>query len=122
MKAYKKEILIDRTTVAGNIQDFSQSYHIVYYPKAENLPDKIALYINLINSEGKEYAKRSLYFSSTEQLRTLIYDLAQAYFYFRDKRVVPDINLPDFRLIHLDDFLYKLRKKQTDIWRQKSKF
>ena len=116
MKAYKKELLIPQTTVAGNIRDFKQSYEIFYYPKTDDLPDKIALYIHLINSEEKQYAKRSLYFSSIEQLKTLIYDLSQAYFYFRDKRIEPDINLPDFRLINLDNFLYNLRKKILNIW------
>ncbi len=116
---YEKQILIPRTIVSGNIRDFKQSYEIFYYPKADDLPDKIALYIHLVNSEGKQYAKRSIYFSSLEQLREFIYNSAQAYFYFRDKRIVLEISLPDFRLIHLDDFLYKLRKKQLNIWKSK---
>ena len=60
---YQRDIIISKTTVAGNIRDYNQSYEVFYYPKAGDLPDKIAMYIYL---EGKEktYAKRSMYFSS----------------------------------------------------------
>ena len=111
---YEKIILTSSTTVAGNIKDHRQSYDIKYYPKANDLIDKVALYIYL----GEEFAKRSVYFSSTEQLKTLVYDLTQAYFYFLDKRK-KELAIPreEFRRIRLDNFLYELRKKQLKNWK-----
>ena len=44
-KVYEKEILTPLTTVAGNIADFKQQYEIKFYPKADDLPEKVALYI-----------------------------------------------------------------------------
>ena len=116
MKAYEKIILTNNTTVAGNIKDFTQSYKIQFYPETKDLPSKIALYIYLDSAE-KSFAKRSVYFSSTEQLRVLITDLTQAYFYFLDKRN-KDIAIPreEFRNIRLDNFLFELRKKQLRKW------
>ena len=107
---YEKEILTSTTTVAGNIRDHIQSYDIKYYPKAKDLPDKVALYIYL-----GEYAKRSVYFSSTEQLKTLIFDLTKAYFYFLDKRNKP-VQRELWRNANVDNFAYELRKRQLGIW------
>ena len=73
----------------------------------------MSLYIYL----GEEFAKRSVYFSSTEQLKTLVYDLTQSYFFFLDKRK-KEIAIPreEFRKIRLDNFLYELRKRQMKLW------
>ena len=118
MKTYEKIILTSKTTVAGNIKDHKQTYDIKYYPKSGDLIDKVALYIYL----GEEFAKRSVYFSSTEQLKTLVYDLTQAYFFFLDKRK-KEIAIPreEFRKLRLDNFLYELRKKQLSLWSGKWK-
>ena len=114
-KAYKRETLIPITTVAGNISDFKQQYEIKFYPKADDLPDKIALYIYL-TKQDKQFAKRSIYFSSVEQLKTLIFDLTQAYFFFRDKKITPAVNRETFRNIDLNTFLKDLSKKQLSVW------
>ena len=109
---YSKTILTPSTTVAGNIRDFKQSYDIKYYPRDKDLVDKVALYIYL-----GDYAKRSVYFSSHEQLKQLILDLTNSYFYFRDKRFDPVISEQEFRLITLDIFTSDLRKRQLAIWK-----
>lgn len=113
--SYDKEILVPSTTVAGNIKDHNQSYEIVYYPRANDLIDKVALYIFL----GDRKAIRSVYFSSLEQLKTLIQDLTKSYFYFVDKRiVVPDSAKEEFRMVKLSDFLKEIRDKQLNLWRK----
>ncbi len=117
-KVYEKEIITPLTTVAGNISDFKQQYEIKFYPKADDLPSKIALYIYLTR-EDKQYAKRSIYFSSETHLKQLILDLTKAYFYFRDKKNTP-INKEQFRLINLTDFLKRLEDNQRNIWRTNS--
>ena len=116
-KVYEKEILTKLVTVAGNISDFKQQYEIKFYPKADDLPQKVALYIYL-TSEEKQFAKRSIYFSSAEQLKRLIFDLTSAYFYFRDKKVTPINTREQFRLTNLDDFLIKLKANQLNIWKE----
>ena len=113
--AYKKDILTPKTTVAGNIRDFKQSYEIFYYPTADDLPDKVAMYIYLMNEE-KQYAKRSIFFSSHQQLRELIIDLIKAYFFFRDKKIKPVIPLSEFRKISLSSFLEEISTKLRYIW------
>ena len=112
--SYEKEILTNITTVAGNIKDYEQSYDIKYYPKVRDLTDKIALYIYL----GDKKAIRTLYFSSHEQLKTLIFNLTISYFYFLDKRIKPVIPIEQFRMIKLDEFLKDLRLNQTNIWKR----
>ena len=114
MQDYEKIILTPAVTVAGNIKDHKQSYEIKYYPKAKDLVDKIALYIYL----GENYAKRSIYFSSHEQLRTLIFDLTKAYFYFRDRRIKPVIPVPEFRLISLSSFKEHIDIILKNQWRK----
>ncbi len=116
-KVYEKEILTKLVTVAGNISDYKQQYEIKLYPKADDLPQKVALYIYL-TSEEKQFAKRSIYFSSAEQLKRLIFDLTSAYFYFRDKKVTPINTREQFRLTNLDDFLIKLKANQLNIWKE----
>jgi len=118
---YKKEIIIPSTTVAGNIKDFKQSYEIYYYPQDQDLPSKIALYINLIDKEGLKKARRSLYFSSHAQLRQLIIDLTKAYFHLLDERTNP-MDRIIWRKAILTDFLQEIGKKQLGIWGQNAKF
>ena len=115
-KLYEKEILVPLTTVAGNIKDFKQQYEILYYPKSGELVDKIALYMYLAGEEGMQYAKRSIYFSSHEQLKQLIFDLTKAYFYFRDQRIKPVIPESEFRLISLSSFLEHISIRQKGEW------
>lgn len=103
--------------VAGNIKDFQQLYQIFYYPKERALTDKIALYIYL-GSNYKKYARRSIFFSSLEQLKGLILDLTKAYFYFKDMREIPDIEISKYRMILLDNLLAELRTKQIGEWRK----
>ncbi len=110
-----KDIIIPKTTVAGNIRDFNQSYEIFYYPKAEDLPDKVAVYIYLTN-ENKSFAKRSLFFSSHEQLKEYIFDLVKAYFVLRDKRITPVIPLSEYRKISLSSLLENLEQRQLALW------
>ncbi len=114
---YTRNTIVPKTTVAGNIRDFRQTYEIFYYPKADDLPDKIAMYIYLENQE-KSYAKRSIYFSSTEQLKLLITDLIQSYLYFLDKKSNPVVPREQFRLIQLDSLLTELKEKQLSFWRK----
>ncbi len=114
---YEKEVWIHKTTVSGNIRDFTQSYEGFYYPRANDLVDKFALYIYL-DSPDKSNAIRSIYFSSHEQLKELIIDLTVAYFRFRDKRIKPDIPLSQFRNISLTDFLESLRTKLVNFWKK----
>lgn len=113
----EKISLTGEQIVAGNIKDFQQLYEIFYYPTERSLVDKIALYIYLANKE-KQYAKRSIYFSSIEQLKEFIIDLVMAYFYFIDKRIKPDIPLDMFRRIRLSSFLNELGDKQLMMWRK----
>jgi len=115
---YTKEIIIAETTIAGNISDFNQSYEGFFYPAVKDLPSKFALYIHLTGSDGIKKAKRSLYFSSHEQLKDLIINLTKAYFFFRDKRFKPDIPVERFRTISLEIFLADLKTKQLDVWRK----
>ncbi len=116
-KVYEREIVTNLTTVAGNISDFKQQYEIKFYPKADDLPDKIALYIYLTRAD-KQFAKRSIYFSSAEQLKELIFNLTKSYFYFRDKKNPLVANREQFRLVNLDDFLVSLKGNQRNIWKQ----
>lgn len=113
--AYTKEIIIPKKTVSGNIRDFKQQYEVFYYPKIDDLIDKVAVYIYLTNGE-KQYAKRSLFFSSRQQLEECIFDLIKVYFYFRDKRIQPAILISDFRKISLNSFLEKIEQRQRAIW------
>ena len=120
---YDKIILTNLTTVAGNIRDFKQQYEIKFYPKADDLPAKIALYIYLTKEE-KQFAKRSVYFSSAEQLKRLILDLTEAYFYFKDKKIIKlPIPMPieELRKDDLNDFLIKLKLNQLNIWKENVK-
>ena len=112
---YEKETIIESTTVAGNIRDFVQSYKIKFYPKVKDLPEKIALYIYL-DSNDKSFAKRSLFFSSAEQLKDLIFNLTKSYFYFMDKKNKP-VNRELWRKANVDNFAYELRKKQLEHWK-----
>ena len=116
--SYEKEIIIQETTVAGNISDFNQGYEGFFYPEVKDLPSKFALYIHLTGEDGIKKARRSIYFSSVEQLRNLIIDLTQAYFYFRDKRIKSVKPIEEFRLISLNSFLEELRDKQLNKWRK----
>lgn len=111
---YEKQILIPKRTVAGNIRDYKQQYEIFYYPKAGDLLDKVAIYIYLVGN--KQFAKRSIYFSSHEQLKDYILDLIDVYFKFRDKRIKPIIPLLEFRKISLQSFIEKLETRQRAIW------
>ena len=111
---YEKIILISSTTVAGNIKDHKQTYDVKYYPKSGDLIDKIALYIYL----GDQFAKRSIYFSSHVQLKQLIIDLTQSYFYFLEKRIKPDDPKELFRMLKLDNFLDELKKRQLSVWKE----
>ena len=117
--SYKKEVIINETTVAGNISDFNQSYEGFFYPEAKDLPSKFTLYIHLTGEDGIKKAKRSLYFSSHEQLKNMIFELAKAYFYFRDKRIKPVIGTQEeFRIINLNIFLSELKTRQLNIWKK----
>lgn len=107
--------LTGEKVVAGNIKDFQQIYQLFYYPKERSLPDKVAFYIYLANNK-KLYAKRSIYFSSLEQLKTLAKDIIKAYFYFLDKRVVPDIEVSRYRKLMLEALLQELRREQVNVW------
>ncbi len=115
---YQKEIIIEETTVAGNIKDLTQSYEGFFYPEAREFPSKFALYIHLTGEDGIKKARRSLYFSSHEQLKTLIFELTKAYFFFRDKRIKPDIPIESFRTISLASFVNELKNKQLSIWKK----
>lgn len=119
---YNKQALTELTTVAGNISDAQQCYQIFYYPKSLDLPQKVALFTYLVPPSLKEKGimpkPRSLYFSSLEQLKTLIFDLTNSYFYFLDKRIKPVIPIEEFRLIKLDEFFKDLRQNQTNIWKR----
>ena len=115
---YEKEVIIKETVVAGNISDFNQSYEGFFYPKVKDLPSKFALYIHLTGQDGIKKAKRSLYFSSHEQLKELIFNLTKAYFFFRDKRIKPDIPVHTFRTMSLTKFLVELRINQFNNWKR----
>ncbi len=116
---YEKEIIIKETVVAGNISDLNQSYEGFFYPEAKDLPSKIAIYIHLTGEDGIKKAKRSLYFSSHEQLRDLIFNLTKAYFFFRDKRLKPVCTLEEFRILSLNTFIQELKDKQLNNWKGK---
>jgi len=122
-KAYKSIELVEFTTVAGNIRDLIQGYSIKYYPKANDLPNKIALCIHLkkpeIEDPKKQPMPRYLFIESTEQLKDLIFNLTSAYFYFKDKKTSP-VSRERFRIINLSDFLKKLEEHQREVWRQGS--
>lgn len=116
--SYEKELIIKETTVSGNISDFNQSYEGLFYPEAKDLPSKFALYIHLTGEDGIKKARRSIYFSSHEQLKTLIFELTKAYFYFRDKRIKPVGTIEEFRIVNLNIFLSDLKKNQLNIWKK----
>ena len=113
----EKISLTGEQIVAGNIRDFQQLYEIFYYPPERSLPMKIALYIYLA-SKDKQYAKRSIYFSSIEQLKELIINLTKSYFYFMDNKINPVIPKGEYNLIMLSDLLEHIRKKQLEEWRK----
>ena len=120
MSIYKKEVVVEETTVAGNLRDYKQSYKIKFYPKDKDLSDKIVIYIDWISQTKKEYATRSLYFSSHEQLKQLIFDLTKAYFHFRSKKFKPDIPMEEFNIISLGAFVTELKNKQMKLWKNGS--
>jgi len=119
---YNMEILTPLTTVAGNISDAQQVYKIGYYPKSIDLPQKIVLSAYMVTPELKEKGimpiPRSIYFSSHEQLKDMIFNLTKAYFFFQDKRNSSVNSRELFRKIQLQDFLINLEKHQLDIWRK----
>ena len=120
---YNRETLTEFTTVAGNISDCQQGYKIHYYPKSLDLPNKIALFTFLVSPELLKQQKlptpQSLYFSSLEQLKTLIFDLTNSYFYFKEKKTSPVISIAEFRKIMLSDFIIDLSKTQLKTWSEK---
>ena len=120
-RVYVMEVLTEMTVVAGNARDFQQIYKIGYYPRSVNLPEKIVLSIYevppTLKKQGITPKPRSLYFSSIEQLKTLIFDLTNSYFFFKEKKTNPVIPISSFRLIQLNDFVKDLVKNQKDIWR-----
>ncbi|KKK90272.1 hypothetical protein LCGC14_2724730, partial [marine sediment metagenome] len=92
--SYEKETIIEFTTVAGNIRDLIQGYDIKYYPKHNDLIDKVAFRVHLKKPDtpdDKQPMPRYLFIEHHKQLRQLIFDLTKAYFYFRDKKKT---NLP----------------------------
>ena len=120
MGVYERMSIVDKRTVAGNIRDFRQTYELFYYSRVDDLPDKVALYLYL-EQEGKEFAKRSLYFSSVEQLKDLVSDLVRAYCLFVEKRNSPDVSLSVYRLVVLDQLLSHVRRRQLGVWRRDGK-
>lgn len=111
--------LTGEQVVAGNISDFQQSYQIFYYPKERSLVDKIAMYIYLNPNQitgKKQYAKRSIYFSSINQLKGMIINLMQSYFYLINQRIIPEIPISEFRKIKLNELLSELRTRQLELW------
>jgi len=120
-KLYNMQMITDLTTVAGNSRDFQQIYKIGYYPKSVDLPQKIVLSIYEVPAKLKEQnimpKPRSLYFSSIEQLKTLILNLTKSYFFFLDKKTDPVIPISEFRLLQLDTFVKDLIKTQKENWR-----
>lgn len=109
--------LTGEKVVAGNIKDFQQIYQVFYYPKERTLPDKIAMYIYLASNFDKK-AKRSIFFSSLEQLKGLIIDLTKCYFYFNDKRNIPDIEVSKYRQLMLENLLAEIRTRQIGEWKK----
>lgn len=123
MGAYNKETIVSEKTVAGNIRDFRQLYDIVYYPRQDDLPEKIAMYIYLRKKdEEKEdnakMANRSLFFSSKEQLKDLIVELSKAYLFFVEKKIKPDFNLlPKLRGAWMNDLLAEIITTMKEEWK-----
>ena len=72
--------------VLGQLETLEQIYRINYMPKDGEMCDKIELAILLKSKEDKDFAYRSLRFSTPEQLSAVIKDLTKAYFYFIRKR------------------------------------
>ncbi len=121
-KVYESIVLTDFTTVAGNIRDLIQGYSIKYYPKHNDLIEKLALCIHLKKPdtpEEKQPMPRYLFISSESQLKELIFNLTKSYFYFRDKKTTP-ISRENFRLINLSDFTKQLEEHQRKVWREET--
>ena len=119
---YEKETIIEFTKVAGNIRDLIQGYDIKYYPKHNDLQDKIAFRVHLKKPntpEDKQPMPRYLFIEHHEQLRQIIFDLTKAYFFFRSKRIKPVIPESEFRLISLSSFLEHISIRQKAEWRVK---
>lgn len=119
---YDKETIIEFTTVAGNIRNLIQGYDIKYYPKHNDLKDKVAFRVHLKKPDtpdDKQPMPRYLFIEHHEQLRQLIFDLTKAYFFFREKRVKPVIPQNEFRLISLSSFLEHISIRQKEQWRVK---
>ena len=116
---YEKETIVEFTTVEGNIRDLIQGYDIKYYPKHNDLKDKVAFRVHLKKPntpDDKQPMPRYLFIEHHEQLRQIIFDLTKAYFFFRDKRIKPEIPLPAFRLISLSSFLEHIGTRQKEQW------
>ena len=124
MQTYEKETIVEFTTVAGNIRNLIQGYDIKYYPKHNDLIDKVAFRVHLKKPntpDDKQPMPRYLFIEHHEQLRQLIFDLTTAYFYFRDQKKITlpiPIPLEQLRQERLVDFLIKLKNNQLNIWRE----
>ena len=118
---YPSEVIVPFVTVAGNIRDLKQGYSVKYYPKSDDLVEKLALCVHLKKPntpEEKQPMPRYLFFSSVEQLKILITDLIQSYLYFLDKKTTPVVPREQFRLILLNSLLTELKEKQLNFWRE----
>jgi DNA mismatch repair ATPase MutL len=105
--------------VLGNISQLNQTYQLKYYPKHENLCDKVALYLYLKpkNEDATvRYAKRSIYFSELLQFREFIRDCVKAYFHWLDKRINPIIPKHEYNKQMLQGLLMDIASTMKDEW------
>lgn len=96
-------VLLNNLKVSGNIRDYEQHIKIYYYEREGSKTDKVVVYFLLCNDK-KEYAKRSTFFNSMQDLRAFIKYLAEAYGYFFYKRK------KDISKLQLDLFTNALAK------------
>lgn len=114
-KNFKITNIVYDVYVAGNLRDYDQSYTIQHLTKYHDLCNKVILYINWKHPE-KEFALRSMYFSSTEQLKDLIVSLVKAWFMMMENRIKTQLPKSQFRLFKLNELFKSIKQSLSQDW------
>lgn len=122
---YEKIQLTEEQLAAGNLKEYDQLWDIVYYKETKDFMDNVVLRTferakkDLDNP--KKYALRSIYFKYPAQLKSLAFELLNAYFYFMVIRneIPPNLPISEYRKILLDGLIKDFTKFQIAKWQYK---
>lgn len=85
--SYKKNVVNKISNIRGNVKDYEQRIRSVYYKKTDDMPSKLAVYMEWYDNDGdQKKAIRSTYFSSVEQYKNFLKKMAYNLGFFMEKR------------------------------------